>query len=133
MRKEFRVREARDGLMWALLVLFSLAAIGMLLSSWELVLYSSLLAFGALIAISPVLRGRRSAIGVPVAVTALLLLLFGALHVMGIDEPSGTGTFLGWDPMTALYLFGVGAAFVLVSLVYALTDRPTPTVEESTR
>lgn len=127
------MKKGKDGLMWALLALFGLAALGMLLGSWELVLYPGLLAIGALIAISPVLKGRRTAVTVPLGVTALLLALFGALHLMGVDDPSGTGSFLGWDPMTALYLFGVGAAFVLVSLLYALTDRPTTPAKESSR
>jgi hypothetical protein len=127
-------RNETDRLAWGLLALSVLAVAGMLLGSWELVLYPSLVLFGVLLAMSLVGQGRV-ALGIPVGVTVLLLVLFGALHAMGIASPDGTGSVLGWDPMTALYLFVVGPAFVLVALLYGLHDRSrsTTTDEETVR
>lgn len=117
----------------ALLALGCVVLAGMLLGTWELVLYPSLLIFGVLLAMALVRRRGAVTIGLPVGVVALLLVLFATLHVMGVDSPSGTGSFLGWDPMTALYLFGVGPAVLLVGLLYALIDRPDATEEEVAR
>jgi hypothetical protein len=116
-------KDESDRLVMALLVLGCAAIGGMLLGSWQLVLYPSLLIVGVLLAMSVVRRRGLVAIGVPVGVTALLIVLFAVLHVMGADSPSGTGSFLGWDPMTALYLFGLGPAILIVGLLFALTDR----------
>jgi hypothetical protein len=112
-----------DPLAVGLLVLGGVALAGMLFGAWQLVLYPSLVLMGVLLAMA--LAGRPTAlqVGLPAGVTAMLVVLYGILHAMGIASPSGTGSFLGWDPMTALYLFGVGPAFVLVGLLYALTDR----------
>lgn len=112
-----------DHLAVAVLVLGGAALAGMLLATWQLVLYPSLLLMGVLLALALSGRPRAVRAGVAVGVTALLVALFAVLHLMGIAAPSGSGSFLGWDPMTALYLFVVGPAFVLVGLLYALTDR----------
>lgn len=123
-------RDVVDRLALALLVLAVLTLAGMLVGSWQLVLYPTLLTIGVLLAVS-VARNGRPAFGVPAGVTALLLVLFGILHAMGVADPSGRGTVLGWDPMTALYLFVVGPAFLLVGLLYALNDRTATTHEET--
>ncbi len=122
-----------DGPAVALLVLGCVVLAGMLLGTWELVLYPSLLIIGVLLAMALIRRRSAVKIGVPVGVVVLLLALYATLHAMGIDSPSGTGSFLGWDPMTAFYLFGVGPAFLLVGLLYALLDRPDPTEEDVAR
>lgn len=105
-----------DRLAVLLLVAVSTALVGMLLGSWQLVLYPTLLLVGVLLAFA--LARRTGSVLVPVAVTAVLLALFGALHAMGLGAPSGEGLVLGWDPLTALYLFGIGPVFVLVSLLF---------------
>lgn len=125
-------RDVTDRLALALLVLVVLTLAGMLTGSWQLVLYPTLLMIGALLAFSLTRRGRL-ALGIPVGVTALLVVLFGILHAMGLAAPSGEGSVLGWDPMTALYLFVVGPAFVLVGLLYAFSDRTAPAREENLR
>ncbi len=117
----------------ALLALGCVVLAGMLLGTWELVLYPSLLIIGVLLAMALIRRRSAVKIGVPVGVVVLLLALYATLHAMGIDSPSGTGTFLGWDPMTALYLFGIGPAVLLVGLLYALVDRPHATKEDVPR
>lgn len=122
-----------DGPAVALLVLGCVVLAGMLLGTWELVLYPSLLIIGVLLAMALIRRRSAVKIGLPVGVVLLLLVLYGTLHAMGIDSPSGTGTFLGWDPMTALYLFGIGPAVLLVGLLYALIDRPHATEEDVPR
>lgn len=111
-----------DRLALGLLVLGALALAGMLLGTWQLVLYPSLLFMGVLLALA--LGGRTAgiAVGLPAGVTALLVVLFAVLHGMGIAAPPGSGSVLGWDPMTALYLFGVGPAFVLVGLLFGLVN-----------
>lgn len=126
-------RDDNDRSAMALLTLGCVVLAGMLLDTWELVLYPSLLVIGVLLAMASVRRQGAVRVGLPVGVVALLVVLYATLHVMGIDSPSGTGTFLGWDPMTALYLFGVGPAVLLVGLLYALTDRPDATEEEVAR
>jgi hypothetical protein len=124
-----------DHLAAALLALGCAVVVGMLLGTWELVLYPSLLMMGVLLAMALIRRRTSLAIGLPAGVVALLVALFGALHAMGADSPSGAGSFLGWDPMTALYLFGLGPAFLLVGLLYALTHRDgmAATDEETAR
>lgn len=126
-------RNDTDRLALALLALACAAIAGMLSGTWQLVLYPSLLIVGVLLAMALVHRRGAVAVGLPVGVGALLLVLFVVLHVLGVDSPSGAGSFLGWDPMTALYLFGVGPAFLLVGLLYALIDRPAATDEEIAR
>jgi hypothetical protein len=121
-----------DRLVLALLGLATLTAAGMLAGSWQLVLYPTLLSIGALLALSLTHHGR-TAPGIPVGITVLLVALFGILHAMGVAAPNGRGTVLGWDPMTALYLFVVGPAYLLVGLLYALSDRTAPTREENLR
>jgi hypothetical protein len=125
-------RDVTDRLALVLLVLGVLTLAGMVAGMWQLVLYPTLLIVGALLAIS-VTRNGRTPLGIPAGVTVLLLALFGILHAMGVAAPSGRGTVLGWDPMTALYLFVVGPAFLLVGLLYALTDRTATTHEENPR
>jgi len=125
-----------DRLAVLLLAVLSVATVGMVLGSWQLVLYPTLLTVGVLLAFA--LVRRTGGLVVPVAVTSVLLALFGALHGIGLAAPSGEGLVLGWDPATALYLFGVGPAFVLVSLLFVLYggDRPgrrTPTRKEASR
>lgn len=120
-------RSETDRLAWALLAMSVVAVAGMLLGRWQLVLYPSLLTVGVLLAMSLVRRAGGLPLRVPVGVTALLLVLFGALHAMGLASPAGEGSVLGWDPMTAVYLFLVGPAFVLVALLYALHDRTAAT------
>ena len=128
-------KDDTDHLAVGLLALGCVALAGMLIGTWELVLYPSLLIMGVLLAMALVRRVGPVAVGIPVGVVALLVVLFGILHAMGIDSPSGTGTILGWDPMTFLYFFGVGPAFLLVSLLYALTEKghPAATDEEIAR
>lgn len=126
-----RVDKAR-ALEWSLLIVAALTLVGMALGSWQLVLYPSLLMVGALLALA-LLPHEKSAFGVPLCVTGLLVALFVVLHAMGVAEPSGEGSVLGWDPMTALYLFVVGPAFVLVGLLYAVHDRSTAQDREAVR
>lgn len=116
-------RNHTDRLAVTLLVLGCAAVAGMLLDTWELVLYPSLVMMGVLLAMALTRSTRRVAVGVPVGMVTLLVVLYAILHAMGVDSPSGTGSWLGWDPMTALYLFGLGPAFLLVGLLYALTER----------
>jgi hypothetical protein len=125
-------RDVANRLVLVLLVLGVLTLAGMLTGSWQLVLYPTPLTIGALLAVS-VAHNGRTPLGIPAVVTGLLLVLFGILHAMGVASPSGRGTVLGWDPMTALYLFVVGPAFLLVGLLYALTDRTAKTPEENLR
>jgi hypothetical protein len=120
-------RSRTERLAWALLALSVVAVAGMLLGRWQLVLYPSLLTVGVLLAMSLVHGVGAARLGVPIGVTGLLVALFGVLHAMGVASPTGSGTLLGWDPMTAVYLFLVGPAFVLVSLLYAVHDRPAAT------
>lgn len=130
-------RSETDRLAWGLLALSVVAVAGMLLGRWQLVLYPSLLTVGVLLAMSLVNGLGAARLRLPIGVTGLLLALFGTLHAMGVASPTGSGSLLGWDPMTAVYLFLVGPAFVLVALLYAVHDRPataeTPAAEETVR
>lgn len=119
--------DASDRLAVLLLAATTAAVAGMLLGSWQLVLYPTLVVVGTLLAFA--LVRRAGGLVVPVAVTLALVTLFGVLHVMGLADPSGEGLLLGWDPMTGIYLFVVGPVFVLVGLLYVFyggdpADRP---------
>lgn len=105
---------------YAVLVLTVAAAAGMLIGSWRLVLYPSILLFGVLISLGMRSGSRSPAVRIPAAVVALLLTLFIVLDLMGLGNPSGEGLVLGLSPLTALYFFGVGPAVVLVGLLYGL-------------
>lgn len=125
-----------DRLAVLLLVAVSAAVVGMLLGSWQLVLYPTLLLVGVLLAFA--LLSRAGGLMVPVTVTLALVALFGALHAMGWAAPSGEGLVLGWDPSTALYLFVIGPVFVLVSLLFVFyggdgDERRTAATEEVAR
>jgi hypothetical protein len=109
-----------DPLAVGVLVLVTTALVGMVVGRWEVVLYPSLLLVGVLLGMALPGLAMSVRLGVAVGTTALLLVLFAVLHAMGIADPSGEGLVLGMDPMTILYLFGVGAAFLLVNLLFAL-------------
>jgi hypothetical protein len=125
-------KDESNTMAWALLVLSGLALVGMLVGSWELLLYTTVVTFSVLLAMS-VAGSPRAGVAVPVGVTVALLALFGLLHSMGLASPTGEGSFLGWDPMTAIYLFAIGPVYLAVSLAYALHDRATATDEEIAR
>lgn len=127
---------ASDRLAILLLLVVSAAVVGMVLGSWQLVLYPTLLLVGVLLAFA--LVRRSGGLLVPVVVTLVLVGLYGALHAMGLAAPSGEGLLLGWDPMTALYLFGIGPVFVLVSLLFVFyggdrDERRTSSAKEAAR
>lgn len=105
----------------AVLLLSIMALAGMVLGRWELVLYPSLLLVGVLLAAGRSHRGRWSAV-VPVVTAVLLVGLFALLHLNGLDSSRAASPVLGWDPLTAAYLFIIGPAFLLVGVFYALTD-----------
>jgi hypothetical protein len=125
------LRSDSDRLAVGLLGLGIVVVGGMLLGSWQLVLYPTVLMIGVLLAMALVRRPGR--VRVPIAVVATFLALFGILHSMGLANPSGRGSVLGWDPMTALYLFVVGPATVLVGLLYAYYGDSDEVVEETLR
>lgn len=104
----------------AVLVLAVVVAAGMLLASWRLVLYPSVVMFGVLMSLGLRREMRSAAVSIPAGIVALLLALFAVLDLMGLGDPSGEGLVLGLSPLTALYLFGIGAAFLAVGLLYGI-------------
>ncbi|MBB4929588.1 hypothetical protein F4561_000408 [Lipingzhangella halophila] len=110
-----------DLLIYALLLLVTLAVLGMLLADWRLVLYPTLLSAGVLIALSRPGRSHRLAVALPAGVTVLLLAGYGALDALSVSDPQVSGLVFGFAPTTALYLFGIAPVLLLVGLAYACT------------
>lgn len=119
---------------YAMLGLVIVLIVGMLLSSWRLVLYPFLpiVGIGMLYGLTRAVKRNRALLLVPSGVVVLLAGLYGWLDAMSVADPDGEGLVIGFAPTTALYFFGVAPAFLLVGLLFALTfSQDAPEVEES--
>lgn len=111
----------------AIYVLFGLAVvmvIGMVTNSWRAVLYPYLIMIGLAIFLGLMKDIRRNPrkIWIPVAVTAIYLLLYIFHDVITMDSPTGGKGFIwGLSPAMALYIFAIWPLAVLVCLLYTLT------------
>jgi hypothetical protein len=119
-------------LIYATLGLSVLILIGMLTSSWRVVLYPFLLiiAICMLFGFATSARGRVTTLLMCFGVAAGYAFIFGWVDAISGGEPTGSTNYvLGMTPVTALYLIGVPLLVVVVGLLYALTftreDLPT--------
>lgn len=114
-----------DRLIYALGGLAILMIIGMLASSWRMILYPIILVMGISILFGNLreLPDRKQ----PLLVAGLVVVLFGSLFIV-IDimtggDPTGRSTnyVLGMTPPTALYMIGFPLLVVLAGVLYGLT------------
>lgn len=114
-----------DRLIYALGGLAILMIIGMLASSWRMILYPIILVMGISILFGNLreLPERKQ----PLLVAGLVVVLFGslfiAIDVMTGGDPTGRSTnyVLGMTPPTALYMIGFPLLVVLAGVLYGLT------------
>lgn len=116
--------ELSNRLMYALLGLVILMLIGMLISSWRVVLYPLLLVIGIsiLFGYTRELQSRKWPLLIAGSVVVLLGLLFIVLDIMTGGEPTGSTNYvLGMTPPMALYIIGFPLIIVLAGILYGLT------------
>lgn len=112
-----------DRLVMLLLVLACIMLVGMLTTSWRVVLYPYLVVIGVIILLGVgTRRGRDSVlmwlgIGVPLGYFALYLWLEVAMQG---DGGESTDLVLGLVPTTAIYFFAIWPFGLLVAGLYAL-------------
>lgn len=116
--------ELSNRLIYALLGLVILMLIGMLISSWRVVLYPLLLVIGIsiLFGYTRELQSRKWPLLIAGSVVVLLGLLFIVLDIMTGGEPTGSTNYvLGMTPPMALYIIGFPLIIVLAGILYGLT------------
>lgn len=109
--------------------------LGMLLSSWRIILYPLLLVIGIaiLFGYTRELSGRRWPFLVAGSVVVLYGVLFLVIDVMTGGEPTGSTDYvLGMTPPMALYVLGFPVLIILAGLLYGLTFKQED-VEEVVR
>jgi hypothetical protein len=114
-----------DRLIYVLLGLTVLMIVGMLTSSWRMILYPVILVMGISILFGFLreLPERKRALLVAGSVAGGFALLFVIIDIMTGGEPTGRSTtyVLGMTPPTALYMLGFPLLVVLAGVLYALT------------
>lgn len=116
--------ELSNRLIYAMLGLVVLMFIGMLLSSWRVVLYPLILLLGVsiLFGYTRELPGRKWPLLVAGSIVVLYGLLFIVLDLMTGGEPTGSTNYvLGMTPPMALYIIGFPLLVVLAGVLYGLT------------
>lgn len=114
-----------DRLIYALGGLAILMIIGMLASSWRMILYPIILVMGISILFGNLreLPDRKQSLLVAGLVVVLFGSLFIVIDIMTGGDPTGRSTnyVLGMTPPTALYMIGFPLLVVLAGVLYALT------------
>lgn len=116
--------ELSNRLIYATLGLVVLMLIGMLLSSWRVILYPLILLIGIsiLFGYTRELPGRKWPILVAGSIVVLYGLLFIVLDVMTGGEPTGSTNYvLGMTPPMALYIISFPLLVILAGVLYGLT------------
>ena len=116
--------ELSTRLIYAVLGLVVLMLIGMLVSSWRVVLYPLVLLIGIsiLFGYTRELPGRRWPLLVAGTMVVLYGLLFVALDVLTGGEPTGSTNYvLGMTPPMALYVISFPLLVILSGFFYGLT------------
>jgi len=111
-------------LIYALLGLVILMLIGMLISSWRVVLYPLLPVIGIsiLFGYTRELPSRKWPLLIAGSVVVLFGLLFTVLDIMTGGEPTGSTNYvLGMTPPMALYIISFPSIVVLTGILYGLT------------
>lgn len=123
-----------DRLVTLLLVLVTIMLVGMLTTSWQVVLYPYLIVLGVVIMLGVgSRRGRYSTLKwFAIAVPVVYIALYVWLEIVMAGKPEEADTLvLGLVPSTAIYFFAIWPAGLLVAAGYALLHRrimadPTP-------
>jgi hypothetical protein len=116
--------ELSNRLIYAMLGLVVLMLIGMLLSSWRVILYPLILVIGVsiLFGYTRELPGKKWPLLVAGSIVVLYGLLFVVLDIMTGGEPTGSTNYvLGMTPPMALYIIGFPLLVVLAGVLYGLT------------
>lgn len=116
--------ELSNRLMYAVLGLVALMLVGMMLSSWRVVLYPLILVIGIciLFGYTRELPGRKWPLAVAGSIIVLYGLLFVVLDVMTGGEPTGSTDYvLGMTPPMALYIISFPLLVILAGVLYGLT------------
>lgn len=111
-------------LIYGLLGLVIVLIIGMLTSSWRLILYPYVIIIGLsmLFGILKSLKQKHILIFAPVLITLLLLILFLSLDIITVRSPfGGSGYVLGMTPSIAIVLLGIWPTAILVTLAFRWT------------
>ena len=113
-----------DRLIYVVLGLVTLMLIGMLLSSWRVIVYPLILLIGVsiLFGYTKELPGRKWPLLVAGSVVVLYGLLFVVLDVLTGGEPTGSTNYvLGMTPPMALYVISFPLLVILAGVLYGLT------------
>ncbi len=116
--------EQSNRLIYAFLGLTVLMLVGMLLSSWRVVLYPLIPVIGIciLFGYTRELPGRKWPLAVAGSIVILYGLLFVVLDLMTGGEPTGrTDYVLGMTPPMALYIISFPLLVILAGVLYGLT------------
>lgn len=111
-------------MIYAMLGLVVLMFIGMLLSSWRVVLYPLILLIGIsiLFGYTRELPGRKWPLLVAGSIVVLYGLLFIVLDLMTGGKPTGSTNYvLGMTPPMALYIISFPLLVILAGMLYGLT------------
>lgn len=116
--------ELSNRLIYAMLGLVVLMLIGMLLSSWRIILYPLILVIGVsiLFGYTRELPEKKWPLLVAGSIVMLYGLLFIVLDFMSGGEPTGSTNYvLGMTPPMALYIISFPLLIVLAGVLYGLT------------
>lgn len=111
-------------LIYGMLTLFILMVVGMLTSSWRVILYSYILIIGVSFLLDlPKMNGlRRSHFMIPISFTAVLLVLFIWIDFTFTHTPlNGKNYVFGLVPTTAVAFLGFWPLIIIATLIYAWT------------
>ncbi|CAN5723818.1 hypothetical protein BH24ACT22_BH24ACT22_15190 [soil metagenome] len=116
--------ELSNRMIYAVLGLVVLMLVGMLLSSWRVILYPLIFLIGIsiLFGYTKELPGRKWPILVAGSMVVLYGLLFVVLDFMTGGEPTGSTNYvLGMTPPMALYIISFPLLVILAGVLYGLT------------
>ena len=116
--------ELSNRLIYAVLGLTVMILIGMLLSSWRVILYPLILVIGIsiLFGYTRELPGRKWPLMVAGSIVVLYGLLFVVLDILSAGEPTGSTNYvLGMTPPMALYIISFPLLVILAGILYGLT------------
>lgn len=111
-------------LIYAVLGLVVLMLVGMLLSSWRVILYPLIFLIGIsiLFGYTKELPGKKWPLVVAGSIVVLYGLLFIMLDILTGGEPTGsTNYILGMTPPMALYIISFPILVILAGVLYGLT------------
>ena len=116
--------ELSNRMIYAVLGLVVLMLVGMLLSSWRVILYPLILLIGIsiLFGYTRELPGRKWPLLVAGSIVVLYGLLFILLDLLTGGEPTGSTNYvLGMTPPMALYIISFPLLVILAGVLYGLT------------